>query len=134
MKEEACLIIIKPDALLKSITGNIITALSETKLRIIGAKIISVNKELEEKHYEELKISKPDVFEHTLKYIMGEYHTPRVLTMIYYGEDAIKKVREIVGKTNQEEADATTIRGKYGRINSKTGVFENVIHASDSPK
>ncbi len=134
MTNEACLILIKPDALLKSITGNIITALSETKLRIIGAKIVSVKKELAEKHYEELKSKRPDVFEHTLRYIMGEYHTPRVLAMIYYGDDSIKKVREIVGKTNPEEADATTIRGKYGRINSKTGVFENVIHASDSPK
>lgn len=132
MADQSCLIIIKPDGLLKSLTGNIITALSETKLRIIGAKIVSVKKELAEKHYAHLKESKPEVYEETLKYITGEYHTPRVLALIYYGENAIEKVRNIVGKTNPEEADAVTIRGKYGRIHSKTGVFENCIHASDS--
>ena len=134
MKTQACLIIIKPDGLLKSLTGNIITALSETKLKIIGAKIVCVKKELAEQHYAELKEKKPKIFEATLKYIMGEFHTPRVLALIYFGEDAIKKVREIVGPTNPEEANPISIRGKYGRINSKTNVLENCIHASDSPK
>jgi nucleoside-diphosphate kinase len=134
MKNQACLIIIKPDGLLKSLTGNVITALSEAKLRIMGAKIVSVKKELAEKHYEDLKQTTPHVYENTLKYIMGHFHTPRVLVLIYYGEDAIKKIREIVGSTNPEEAVPTTIRGRYGRINSKTGVLENCIHASDSEK
>jgi len=134
MEKQSCLIILKPDALLKSLTGNIITALSETKLKIIGAKIVSVKRELAEEHYEELSQKKPEVFENTLKYIMGEYHTKRVLALVYYGEDTIKKVREIVGETNPEEANPISIRGKYGRIHSKLGYFENVIHASDSPK
>ncbi len=131
-KNQVCLIIIKPDGLLKSLTGNIISALSETKLKIIGAKIVSVTKELAENHYSELKQKKPHVFEATIKYIMGEFHTRRVLALVYYGEDAIAKVRDIVGKTNPEDADPISIRGKYGRINSKTGVLENCIHASDS--
>ena len=134
MKEQACLIILKPDALVKSLTGNIITSLSESRLRIIGAKIVSVKKELAEQHYSELKEKKPQVFENTLRYIMGEYHTPRVLVFVYHGKDAIKKVREIVGETNPEVANPTTIRGKYGRIHSKLGIFENIIHASDSPE
>jgi len=132
--EQACLVIIKPDGLIKSLTGNIISALSETKLKIIGAKVVSVKRELAEKHYEELKTKKPHVFESTIKYIMGEFHTNRVLVLVYYGEDAIEKIRTIVGKTNPEEADPVTIRGKYGRINSKTGVLENCMHASDSPQ
>ena len=135
MTNQACLIIIKPDGLLKSLTGNIISALSETKLKIIAAKIVSVKKELAEQHYSELKEKhSQEIYENTLKYVMGEYHTPRVLAMVYYGENAIKLVRKIVGKTNPEEAHPTTIRGKYGRIHSKTGVYENVIHASDSPE
>jgi len=131
-KINQCLIIIKPDGLVKSLTGNIITALSEAKLKIVGAKIVSVSKELAEKHYGELKSKKPHIFENTIKYIMGEFHTNRVLALVYHGEDALAKIREIVGKTNPEEADPISIRGKYGRINSKTGVFENAIHASDS--
>ena len=135
MENQACLIIIKPDGLLKSLTGNIISALSETKLKIIATKIVSVKKELAEQHYSELKEKhSQEIYENTLKYVMGEYHTPRVLAMVYYGENAIKLVRKIVGKTNPEEAHPTTIRGKYGRIHSKTGVYENVIHASDSPE
>ncbi len=140
-KNQACLVIIKPDGLLKSLTGNIITALSETKLKIIAAKIVSVKKELAEKHYCQLKenqIKKHGkekgikIFEDTLKYIMGEYHTNRVLALVYYGENAIEKIREIAGPTNPEDANPVSIRGRYGRINSKTGVFENCIHASDS--
>jgi len=131
-KTEQCLIIIKPDGLVKSITGNIISALSETKLKIVGAKIVSVSRELAEKHYAELKKKKPKVFANTISYITGAFHTNRVLALVYSGENAITKVREIVGATNPEEANPISIRGKYGRINSKTGVLENVIHASDS--
>jgi len=128
MMEERVLILIKPDGLIKSLTGNVISKLSETTLRIVGAKIVNVSKELAEQHYIHLKDTKPKIFE----YIMGEFHTNRVLALVYKGPKAIEKVRTIVGKTNPEDAEPTTIRGKYGRINSRTGVFENVVHASDS--
>ena len=134
MAEEACLVLIKPDGLVKSITGNIINELSITKLKIIGAKIVSVKRELAEQHYAELKEKKPEIFEEVLKYLQGEYHTNRVLAMIYYGEDAINKIRAVAGITNPENADPTTIRGRYGRINSQTQVLENCMHASDSQK
>jgi len=141
MAVQQCLVLIKPDGLVKSLTGNIISALSETKLKIVGAKVVSLKREFAEKHYGDLKqnqIKKHGVekgtaiFEGTIKYILGEFHTPRVLALVYSGEDSIKKVRDIAGSTNPEDADPVSIRGKYGRINSKTGVFENVIHASDS--
>ena len=132
MADQSCLVIIKPDGLLKSLTGNIISKLSESELQIIGAKIISVPRELAEKHYAELKVNKPNIFEAIIDYIMGKHHTPRVLAMVYHGDSAIEKIRKIVGATNPEEADPITIRGKYGRINQKTGVMENCIHASDS--
>lgn len=132
MEEQSCLVIIKPDGLLKSLTGNIISKLSESELKIIGAKIISVPRELAEKHYDGLKQKNPDIFEAVIDYIMGKHHTPRVLAMVYHGEDAIKKIRKLVGATNPEKADPISIRGKYGRINQETGVMENCIHASDS--
>lgn len=134
MAEESCLILIKPDGLVKSITGNIINELSFAKLKIIGAKVVSVKRDLAEQHYAHLKENKPHIFEEVLKYITGEFHTNRVLALIYNGENAIEKIREIVGSTNPEEADPTTIRGRYGRINSKNQVMENCIHASDSPE
>jgi nucleoside-diphosphate kinase len=125
------LVIIKPDGLKKSLTGNIITTLSETKLKIMGCKVVRVNKELAEEHYQHLREEK--FFDELMKYIMGEYHTKRVMAMVWEGPDAINKVRQIAGATNPEHADAVTIRGKYGRITSK-GVFENVVHASENEK
>ncbi|MFC1480012.1 nucleoside-diphosphate kinase [Candidatus Omnitrophota bacterium] len=121
------LILIKPDGLKKSLTGNILTRLSETKLDIVGAKIVKVSRELAEVHYQHLK-DKP-FFEDLIMYIMGEYHKKKVMALVYWGEDAIEKVRDICGQTNPEEADSVSIRGAYGRITTK-GVYENVIHAS----
>jgi len=124
------MVIIKPDGLKKSLTGNILTRLSETKLRIVGAKVVKVSRELAEKHYAHLK-DKP-FFKEVIQYICGElYGEPyrRVLALVYCGEDAIGKVRCLAGETNPELAAPTSIRGQYGRLTS-TGLFENVLHCS----
>ena len=121
------LVLIKPDGLKKSLTGNVVTRLSETKLDIVAAKIVKVSRELAEQHYIMLK-DKP-FFDELLKYLMGEYHKKKVMALVYWGEDAIKKVRQACGSTNPEEADPVSIRGAYGRITTK-GVYENIIHAS----
>jgi nucleoside-diphosphate kinase len=66
--------------------------------------------------------------------IMGDLHGEeysRVMALVYKGDDAIGKVRKLAGSTNPEEADATSIRGQYGRLTTK-GLFENVLHCSDS--
>lgn len=125
--EEPTLVIIKPDGLVKSLTGNILTRLSEAKLIIIGVKMRVVSRELAEEHYCHMK-DKP-FFDDLVKYLMGEFHTKRTMALVYYGESAINRVREICGATNPEEAEPGTIRGSYGRITTK-GVYENVIHAS----
>lgn len=127
--KEATLVIIKPDGLVKSLTGNILTKLSDAKLVIIAAKMKSVPRELAEEHYRHMK-DKP-FFEEIVRYLMGEFHTNRTMALVYYGENAILRVRQICGATNPEEADPATIRGSYGRITTK-GVYENVIHASSN--
>ena len=125
---QAVLILIKPDGLKKSLTGNILTRLSETKLEIVAAKMVRVSKELAETHYIHLK-DKP-FFPELIKYIQGELHDrKKVMALIYWGRDAIKKCRELAGATNPEEADPTSIRGSYGRITT-SGIYENVIHVS----
>ncbi|OHD71650.1 MAG: nucleoside-diphosphate kinase [Spirochaetes bacterium RBG_16_49_21] len=127
---EQTLVIIKPDGLIKSLTGNILTRLSETKLVIIGAKVLHVTEELARQHYRHLS-DKP-FFNELIHYLMGDvHHTHRVMLLIYQGDGAISKVREVVGDTNPEKADPVSIRGAYGRITT-TGVFENVVHASSS--
>jgi nucleoside-diphosphate kinase len=126
------LVLIKPDGLKKSLTGNILTRLSEAKLRIVGAKVVGVSRELAEKHYTHLK-EKP-FFEEVIKYICGEVYGEqfkRVLALVYEGEDAIEKVRKLAGSTNPEIAEPTSIRGQYGRLTS-AGLFENVLHCSSN--
>ena len=133
--EQKTLVLIKPDGLVKSLTGNIITAFSETKLKIVAAKIVNVSQELAEEHYTRLKVSKPEIFKEVIDYIMGKKHkTPRVMALVYKGEDAVEKIIKICGETNPEKASPISLRGKYGRINSETNVMENVVHASDSPE
>lgn len=131
---QSTLVLIKPDGVKKSLTGNILTKLSETRLIIIGAKVVRPSTALAESHYQHLK-EKP-FFKDLIAYIQGkpygkEYE--RVFALVYKGPDAINKVRQLAGATNPEEADSVSIRGAYGRITTK-GVFENVIHASADAK
>ncbi len=127
---QATLILIKPDGLKKSLTGNILTRLSETKLEIVASKIARVSKKLAEEHYQHLK-EKP-FFSELIKYLQGELHDrKKVMALIYWGEDAIKKCRQLAGATNPEEADPTSIRGSYGRITT-AGLYENVVHVSSN--
>jgi len=132
MSNDAALILIKPDGLKKSLTGNILTRLSETKLEIVAAKMVRVSEELAKEHYVHLK-DKP-FFNEIIKYIQGELHDRRkVMALVYWGKDAIQKCRELAGSTNPEEAEPTSIRGSYGRITT-SGVYENVIHVSSDEK
>ncbi len=127
MKNQQTLILIKPDGLKKSLTGNVLTRLSETKLEIIASKIARVSRKLAEEHYKHMRGKA--FYEELIKYIMGDFHKKKVMALIYWGSGAIDKVRTICGSTNPEEADSVSIRGAYGRITTK-GVYENVIHAS----
>jgi len=131
MSIQQTLVLIKPDGLVKSLTGNILSVLAETGLKLVGCKIVQVNRELAEEHYQHLREER--FFDELIKYIMGEYHTKKVMALVYEGEDATAKVRKAVGATNPEKAEPTSIRGKYGRITSK-GIFENVVHASENEK
>jgi len=129
---QAALILIKPDGLKKSLTGNILSRLSEAKLEIVAAKMVRVSKKLAEDHYSHLK-DKP-FFGALVRYIRGELHDRRkVMALVYWGKDAIDKCRELAGSTNPEEAESTSIRGSYGRITT-SGVYENVIHVSSDAK
>lgn len=128
---EKTLVLIKPDAMVKRLAGNIITDLYNLNLKMIGLKLVNVKRELAEQHYEEHK-DKP-FFEELIKHITGELHNnENVIAIVYEGKNAIQKVRDAVGKTNPDECEPHHLRGKYGKINSKTNCHETVIHASDS--
>ena len=132
--KERTLVLIKPDAMVKRIAGHVITDLYNLGLRMVGLKLVNVQRELAEQHYDEIKERHgKDIFDKLIKHITGELHNnENVIAIVYEGENAIQKVRDIAGTLNPEEAEPSTIRGRYGRIHSKTDCYENLIHASDS--
>lgn len=107
---EQTLVLIKPDALRHSLTGYVLSQLSEfhTGLRFAGSKIVKVHRMLAEEHYAEHKGKV--FFESLLEYIMGASHYPdeawkrRVIALVYMGPDAIQKIRNIAGPTNPHDA------------------------------
>lgn len=133
MALEQTLILIKPDGLARKLTGFAIDRLDAAGLDLVAAKMVSVSEKLAREHYKSLS-DKP-FFENLIKYIRGYFHglkDHRVLALVYRGEGAIKRVRDVAGATNPEQAAPGTIRGSFGRITTG-GQFENVIHASSDP-
>jgi len=130
MPNSKTFILIKPDGLSRSLTGNILTRFSETRLEIVGAKMVKVTRELAEKHYEMHRDK--SYYEELLDYIMGSLHKRhKVMALVYFGPNALEKIRQICGDTNPEKAEPESIRGQYGRILT-SGLYENVVHASDT--
>ena len=133
MAIEQTLILIKPDGLVRQLTGLTIDRLDASGLEMVAAKWVILSEEMAREHYKTLA-DKP-FYPNLIRYIRGEFHgikDSRILAMIYRGENAINKVRQIAGATNPEQAAPGTIRGSFGRITT-TGQFENVLHASSDP-
>jgi nucleoside-diphosphate kinase len=131
MADQATLVVIKPDAIQKGLVGAAISRIEPLKLQVIGVKVMPVSKELAEEHYKHIK-EKP-FFRETVDHLRGLLHgVTHVLAFVFYGPDAIERVRQVTGATNPEKADPQTIRGAFGR-NLSTGLMENVIHASSDP-
>lgn len=143
---EQTLVLIKPDALKISLTGYVLSQLSEfhTGLRFAGAKIVHVTRTLAEEHYAEHR-GKP-FFPGLIDYIMGRSHYPnaphrrRVIALVYSGPDAVRKVRAIAGPTNphkaREEAPGTiralgtVVPLKDAAGNAIGERLDNIVHAS----
>jgi len=143
---EQTLVLIKPDALKNSLTGYVLSQLSEfhTGLRFAGAKIVQVSTLLAEEHYEEHKGKV--FFPSLLEYIMGVIHYPddpgkrKVNAFVFQGPDAVKLVRSICGPTNPHEArdkqpgciralgTLVTLKDEAGNIIGNR--MDNLIHAS----
>lgn len=128
MKKERTLILIKPDGMRRGLAGEVIMAFENAKLKLVGSKVVKVSEELARKHYA-MHEGKP-FYEGLILFIQGKKHGEnRILALVYEGENAVKRAREIVGATDPEKAEPWTIRGKYGR-RTTDGEIENVVHAS----
>ena len=144
------LVLIKPDALKNSLTGYVISQLSEfhTRLRFAGTKVVHVTRMLAEEHYAEHvgKVFFPSLIE----YIMGHIHYPqeshkqRVIAIAYQGPDAVPTVREISGPTNphvarEQKPGCIRSLGTIVPIKNAQGEevgqrMDNLIHASATPE
>lgn len=124
------LVLIKPEAMKKKLTGYVLNKFAEKNIKIVGIKPIRVSKELAEKHYSHLNAE--PFFERLINYLQGKNHEiEHIFAIVYEGENCIEIIREITGATNPEEAEPTSIRGSFGRVTTK-GTFENVVHSSSS--
>lgn len=123
MPNETTLILFKPDAVSKSLTGKVLARFEDAGFRIRGIKMMQLNDVLLREHYAHVadKPFFPDIVAFMSK-------TP-VIAVALEGEEVIAKVRDLLGPTNSQAAPAGTIRGDFGE-----DMMVNVCHASDSPE
>ncbi|MGD0779959.1 MAG: nucleoside-diphosphate kinase [Dehalococcoidales bacterium] len=120
---ERSLVLIKPDAMERGLAGVIIGRLQGAGLKLIGLKMLHMDKALAEKHY---AIHKGKSFFNDLV----EYITSApIVAAVFEGEGAIERIRTLMGATDPAKAEACTIRKDYG-----LDIQRNATHASDSPK
>ncbi len=135
MQLERTLIIMKPDAVQRGITGEILTRFEKAGLKIVGAKMLKPDYDHFFHHYETIGkvVSRrgKEVFDVTLEMMsMGP-----VIAYVLEGIEAASLVRKMVGATEPKSALPGTIRGDYSHIsyghadNAKVGI-PNLIHAS----
>lgn len=120
MTKQRTFVMIKPDAVQRGLIGNIISRFEQKGIKLVAMKLVSVSKELAEKHYGIHK-GKP-FFEPTVSYITSS----PVVAMVLEGENIIEIVRGMMGKTNPVEASPGTIRGDFGQF-----IGRNIVHGSD---
>jgi nucleoside-diphosphate kinase len=120
---ERTLILVKPDAYARNLTGEILGRFERKGLRPIALKQMTMTRELADRHYAE-HIEKPFFGE------LAEFITSGPLVaMVLEGNSAIAAARQVIGATNPLEAAPGSIRGDLA---IETG--ENMVHGSDSPE
>ena len=121
MATERTLILVKPDAFERGLTGEVIARLERKGLEIVALTLMRADEPLAQVHYEE----------HTDKPFFGELvdfiTRGPLVAMILEGANAINAARQVIGATDPLEADAGSIRGEFA-----TEVTFNLVHGSDS--
>ncbi|MDI6715294.1 MAG: nucleoside-diphosphate kinase [Thermodesulfovibrio sp.] len=120
---EKTLVIIKPDAVKKNLIGEIISRFEKNGLKVAALKKLKMTKEQAKGFY---IVHKDRPFYESLTDFMSE--GPCVV-MVLEGEDAIAKVRKIMGATNPAQAEEGTIRKDFAE-----NIERNAVHGSDSPQ
>ncbi len=119
---ERTLVILKPDAVQRGLIGPILTRIEQRGFRIAAMKMMRISRELAERHYAEHKGK--SFYEGLIAFITSA----PVVVMVVEGPQAVRIVRQMMGKTNAADAAPGTIRGDFGLS------MKNLIHGSDSPE
>jgi nucleoside-diphosphate kinase len=120
---EQTLILVKPDAFSRGLTGEIIARFERKGLRIVALKHMTTPRDLAETHYDEHK-DKP-FFGELVDFITSA----PLVAMVLEGDQAVTAARQIIGATNPLEATTGSIRGDFA-----IAVGQNMVHGSDSPE
>lgn len=121
MAKQRTFVMIKPDGVQRGLVGEIISRFEKKGIKIVAMKMMHVSKELAEKHYGVHK-GKP-FFKPTVEYIISS----PVIAMVLEGNNVIETVRNMMGKTDPQQAAPGTIRGDFAQF-----IGRNIIHGSDS--
>jgi nucleoside-diphosphate kinase len=120
---ERTLILVKPDAFARGLTGEIVARFENKGLKIAAMRHMQVTEDLAKQHYAE----------HDGKPFFGELvefiTSGPIVAMVLEGESAIKAARQVIGATNPLEATTGSIRGDFA-----IEVGKNMVHGSDSPE
>lgn len=120
---ERSLVLIKPDAMKRNISGAIIERFEQRGLKIVALRMLHMDEALAKRHYE-VHQGKP-FFEELVKYITS---TP-IIAMVLEGGKAVESIRKIMGSTDPAKAEKGTIRADFG-----LDLQNNSVHGSDSPE
>src|SRR5579875_3872074 len=120
---ERTLILVKPDAFARNLTGEIIARFERKGLRLVALKLMTMTRELATQHYAE----------HEGKGFFGELvdfiTSGPLVAMVLEGESAIEAARQVIGATNPLQAAPGSIRGDFA-----VAIGTNMVHGSDSPE
>jgi nucleoside-diphosphate kinase len=120
---ERTLILVKPDAFERGLTGEVLARFERKGLRLVAMKLLQVDDEFAGRHYAE----------HTEKPFFGELVAfitrGPLVALVLEGDDAVTAARQLIGATNPLEAAPGSIRGDFATV-----VTFNLVHGSDSPE
>jgi nucleoside-diphosphate kinase len=120
---ERTLILVKPDAFARNLTGEIIARFERKGLRLVALQLMTMTRELAARHYAEHEGK--GFYEELVDFITSG----PLAAMVLEGDSAIVAARQVIGATNPLEATTGSIRGDYA-----IAVGQNMVHGSDAPE
>ena len=117
------LILVKPDAFARSLTGEILARFERKGLKIVALRSMTVTRDLAERHYAEH--SERPFFGELVEFITSG----PIVAMVLEGKGAVKAARQVIGATEPLEAATGSIRGDFA-----VEMRKNMVHGSDSPE